>query len=303
MRVVVDGVSKRYGRNLALDSISFEVHHGLIGLLGQNGAGKSTLLKILATVMPPTQGTIHYDGRTWPGSGQAIRQRLGYLPQIFGLDDEATGREFLRYAAAMKGIGPSHEIRLVADELLAEVGLSEAANMRLGHYSGGMRQRIALAQSLIGMPELLILDEPTAGLDPEERTQLKALLSLRARTATVLVSTHIVSDLDSLANTILVMAGGQVLAVGTPAEIAAAAAGLVYEAILTESIWTRVSARWTTRGFRADGVAATIRAEGDAIYLRVVADRAPAIPGASVHATAPTLEDGYLALTAGIKNR
>ncbi len=292
MQVNAEHLSKRFRRHGALEDISFEIKQGVVGLLGQNGAGKSTLLKILATVMPPTRGQVRYDDWKWPGQAHIIRRHLGYLPQIFGLDDEATGREFLRYAAMMKGIRPSSEVRRVADDLLEEVGLSEAGGVRLGQYSGGMRQRIALAQGLIGIPELLILDEPTAGLDPKERTQLKTLLSLRARTATVIISTHIVSDLEDLADTIIVMADGRMRAMATPQAIAETANGLTYEAIIAESMWTSLSSRWTTRGSYRHGVAARIRSEGGHIHLRVLAASPPDLSGCIVRQVAPTLEDG-----------
>lgn len=301
MDVRAEGLAKKYGRRTVLRDVSFQLAPGMTGILGQNGAGKSTLLKILGTVLPPSRGTVRYGDWRWPRDETSIRGTLGYLPQLFGLYDQLSGIEFLTYAAVMKGAESTRRAREEAAQLIEQVGLEAAAGDRLGTYSGGMRQRIAFAQSLIGAPAFLILDEPSTGLDPEERTRMLNLVSLRAQTSRVLLSTHVVSDLEQIAANILVLVDGRIVAQGTPEEISALAAGLTYEVEMPQFEWSALAPVWTARHRAPDvPVVAHVQSARSGVRLRVVARDAPSGgAGRVVRAAPPTLADGYLALTAG----
>jgi ABC-type multidrug transport system ATPase subunit len=297
MDIMVDGLTKRYGHRTVVSDMSFHLRPGVTGLLGPNGAGKSTLIKMLATVLPPTSGSVQYGAWRLPRDVIAIRSHLGYLPQEYGLYDQDTGLEFLTYAAAMKGVGPWRRAEEEARRLLELVGLDASAHKRLGQYSGGMRQRVGLAQSLIGTPDLLILDEPSAGLDPEERTRILNLVSMTAGSGSVLLSTHVVSDLEQLASTIVVMTDGHLVMAGPPEEIAAQARGRVFRVSLALSTWQALAPSWTARQKSADTpLVAQVQMEPDRVRLRVLAHEAPDVPEADIVAEPPTLSDGYLAL-------
>jgi ABC-type multidrug transport system ATPase subunit len=207
----------------ALDGLSFDLSPGILGLLGPNGAGKSTLMRILATVAKPTSGRATWNGDDIVAKPNAIREVLGYLPQDFGVYPNLNAGEFLEYLAAVRGIdGKTARKRI--DELLVLVNLVEARKRPLGGYSGGMRQRIGIAQALLNEPKLLIVDEPTVGLDPEERVRFRDLLGEMAGERIVILSTHIVSDVEAIASDIAIVAEGRLLARGTPAELIRAAA-------------------------------------------------------------------------------
>lgn len=298
MELKAESVSKTYRRRQVVDDVSFVLPPGITGLLGQNGAGKSTLLKILATVLPASAGKVRYGSLTIPGDLTEIRRRMGYLPQQFGLYDHQTGREFLAYACALKGVAPWRVAQAEATRLMEQVGLDPQSRTRLGQYSGGMRQRIGLAQSLIGQPDLLILDEPSAGLDPEERIRILNLVSMVSGRGRVLLSTHLVRDLDQLATHILVMHQGKLLARGTPHDIANQAAGSVYVVTMDSMWWSRLASTWTARQ-RDPGVplVASVQVRTDRVVVRLVTDVAPEPLDMDVEPDQPTLSDGYLALT------
>lgn len=293
MNVEASSLTKRYGRHLALRNVDFTLGSGVYGLLGPNGAGKTTLIKTLATVMPPTHGAILYDNAHVPGDEHRVRRHLGYLPQIYGLYDHMTGREFLEYAAAMKGMS-ARSLKTAADEGLQAVNLETAAHRRIAGYSGGMRQRLALAQALIGHPDLLILDEPTSGLDPEERTRLKNYISAYGRTATVLLSTHIVEDLENLTQGILVMGQGEIIARGTSRELRETAHGRTFELGLTPERWSAIEAEWQDLPALSRPTVVSVRTADDGVTVRILAEAAPGIPGTDLRAVEPTLNDGYL---------
>jgi len=229
----VTDLRKDYPRKpRALDGLSFDLAPGILGLLGPNGAGKSTLMRILATVAKPTSGHAVWNGDDIVAKPNAIREVLGYLPQDFGIYPNLNAVEFLEYLAAVRGIDGATARRRI-DELLVLVNLVEARKRPLGSYSGGMRQRIGIAQALLNEPRLLIVDEPTVGLDPEERVRFRDLLGEMAGERIVILSTHIVSDVEAIAADIAIVAAGRLLARGTPAElIRAAAASTVEEAYL-----------------------------------------------------------------------
>jgi ABC-type multidrug transport system ATPase subunit len=212
----VDSVSKRFrSGNYGVRDVSLSLGGGVLGLLGPNGAGKSTLLQLLATVTRPTSGRIFFRDVDVVAKPDVLRHRLGYLPQDFGVYDNLTAHEFLGYFAALKGVRDKKKIQ----QLLEMVNLHHAANRAVGGFSGGMKQRLGIAQALINDPELVIVDEPTAGLDPEERVRFRNVLAELGEGRLVIFSTHIVSDIESIATEIAIMKNGSLLAVDTPSEL------------------------------------------------------------------------------------
>ena len=210
MRLVLENISKRYGDTEALSGVSLSLESGIYGLLGPNGAGKTPLMRIMTDLLKPTEGRVLLDGREIAAMGRDFRRRLGYLPQEFGCYPEFSGRDFLLYMAALKGI-PRNEAEIRSEELLETVGLADVSQKRVRTYSGGMKQRLGIAQALLNRPQVLILDEPTAGLDPMERVRFRELIGEIGKRSIVLLSTHIVSDVEHIADHILMMKNGQLL--------------------------------------------------------------------------------------------
>lgn len=208
MELIIDRVSKQYKNNIAVDCISVKLQKGVYGLLGANGAGKTTLMRMICGILKPTSGTISFDGIDV--SEENYRSVLGYLPQDFGYYPEFTGMDFLLYMAALKGIGKPQAKR-IAKELLELVSLQEVSQKKIKTYSGGMKQRLGIAQALLNTPKLLVLDEPTAGLDPKERVKFRDLIADRGKESIVLLSTHIVSDIEQIADRVLMMKDGQII--------------------------------------------------------------------------------------------
>lgn len=292
--LVAEGITKNYGRKTVLDNVDLVIGSGIHGLLGNNGAGKSTLIKILATVAPASHGVVRYGQFVRPRQDHQIRQYLGYLPQQYGLLEHLTPREYLSYAARMKG-GASHDERFSPDYWLHQLGLEAVAGRGIRGLSGGMKQRLAIAQAMMGDPSLLILDEPTAGLDPDERVRFRNLIQEFGRDATVLLSTHIVSDVEHMAQQITIMHQGHIVAQGSPQEIADRARGRLYEITLSTEDWEFQRAHWMDRyQSSAQGVVAGIIQETGGVRIRLVSDTPP--PKASP-VLEPGLEDGYLVCT------
>jgi ABC-2 type transport system ATP-binding protein len=282
MRLVIDSVGKRYpGRGWALSEVSLELGAGVLGLLGPNGAGKSTLMRILATLTQPSHGRVTWDGADIARDPDSVRAVLGYLPQDFGVYPQLSAVEFLRYIAAAKGLDPRAANHRV-DELLELVNLTEARHRALGGYSGGMRQRVGIAQALLNDPRLLIVDEPTAGLDPEERVRFRHLLSDLAGDRVVIFSTHVVSDVEAIAARIVFLSQGKVVADDTPEALLESMRGKVWELAVRSEDLDHARRVWRIGG--------SVR-RGEVVQLRVVHDGPPR---ADARPLEPTLEDAYL---------
>ena len=210
MELSLDRLTKHYGSKIAVDHVCADLSPGVYGLLGANGAGKTTLMRMLCTVLESTSGEILLDGKKVTAMGAAYRDLLGYLPQDFGYYPEFRADDFLRYLSALKGI-PKKQAKEKAAELLELVSLSDAAHKKIKTFSGGMKQRLGIAQALLNDPDLLILDEPTAGLDPGERVRFRDLIEQLGKHSIVLLSTHIVSDIEHIADQVLMMKDGQII--------------------------------------------------------------------------------------------
>ena len=282
MELKIESVSKRYrGDVLALSDFSLTLKPGVLGLLGPNGAGKSTLMRILATVTRPTSGQVRWNGSDIVAAPDPLREVLGYLPQDFGVYPNLNAVEFLEYLAAAKGLEP-RAARARIDQLLELVNLSAVRKRPLGGYSGGMRQRVGIAQALLNDPQLLIVDEPTAGLDPEERVRFRNLLSELPGQRIVILSTHVVSDVEAAATEIVLLAGGRLLRHAAPEELLREMDGKVWECRVASADLPSLRERHLVSG---------VLRRGDGAHVRVVSDSAPA---AGATALAPSLEDAYL---------
>ena len=216
MKLSVDRITKQYKNKIAVDRISFELTEGVTGLLGANGAGKTTLMRMMSGILTPTSGEISADGI--PVQAESYRALLGYLPQDFGYYPEFTAREFLEYFSALKGI-EKKRAREKTKELLELVGLSDVAGKKIKTFSGGMKQRVGIAQALLNDPKILILDEPTAGLDPKERVRFRTLIEELGKNSIVLLSTHIVSDIEHIADRIIMMKDGALVWQGRQSDV------------------------------------------------------------------------------------
>ena len=224
MELTIQNLTKTYGNKVALREFSYTFTPGIYGILGANGAGKSTLMNLITDNVKRDSGEILWNGTDILKLGREFRREVGYMPQQQGMYPDYSARDFLCYMAAVKEL-PRKESRRQIEELLAVVNLSEDAHKRLGGFSGGMRQRVLLAQALLGDPKILILDEPTAGLDPKERLRLRQYISDLARNKIVFLTTHIVSDIESIANDVLLMKQGELVAHGAPDALIAAVHG------------------------------------------------------------------------------
>ena len=216
MELCIDRLTKQYQNKIAVDRISLRLKPGVYGLLGANGAGKTTLMRMLCGILKPTSGTITFDG--CDVSSEAYRAELGYLPQDFGYYPEFSGMDFLLYMASLKGLTKTEAKRKI-NTLLETVGLVEVAKKKISTYSGGMKQRIGIAQALLNDPKIIILDEPTAGLDPKERVRFRKLIQEWGKDSIVLLSTHIVSDIEHIADYVLLMKAGQLIYQGSAEKI------------------------------------------------------------------------------------
>jgi ABC-2 type transport system ATP-binding protein len=278
VNVVFENLSRSYGSVRALDGIDITIGPGITGLLGPNGAGKTTMLRILATLLPPTSGTARLDG--WSTSHDRerveIRRRLGYLPQDLGLYPRFTVFEFVDYLAMLKELHDPRQRHRRVREALEAVDLQDVAGRKIRTLSGGIRRRVGIAQAIVADPQLLLLDEPTGGLDPEQRVRFRQLVGRLGEHRTVLLSTHLVEDVSAICTSVVVLWHGRVLFQGAPAELRKRAEGLV----------------WNAQEASSDAVASWRTDNGK---LRVIGAR----PGPSATPVEPTLEDGYLLVTSG----
>ncbi|TFV96100.1 ABC transporter ATP-binding protein [Algoriphagus kandeliae] len=236
MELIINNLSKTYPNGVkALNGVSLTIPQGMFGLLGPNGAGKSTLMRTIATLQEADSGSIQLDGIDVLHDKQAVRERLGYLPQDFGLYPRINAETMLDHIAQMKGIGNKSERKEVVASLLNRVNLFKDRKKALGTYSGGMRQRFGIAQALVGNPSLIIVDEPTAGLDPSERNRFYNLLSEIGENTIVILSTHIVEDVNTLCSNMAIICTGEVLMQGTPKEGLALVNGKIYQKTIEKS--------------------------------------------------------------------
>jgi ABC-2 type transport system ATP-binding protein len=286
MKLTIEHLSKQYRRDIwGLRDFDLELGPGVIGLLGPNGAGKSTLMRMLATITRPTQGTILWNDTDIVKSPNALRAVLGYLPQDFGVYPNLNAIEFLEYMAAIKELD-GRTARLRIDELLEVVNLKDAARRPLGGFSGGMKQRVGIAQALLNDPQVLIVDEPTVGLDPEERVRFRNLLSDLAGERVIILSTHIVSDVEAIATEIVLVNKGRKLQHAAPEKLLRMLDGQVWQWVVPSEMLPALKQQHLVSG--------AIRRE-NGMQVRVVSASAPA---ADAERVTPSLEDVYLHVVA-----
>lgn len=279
MILEIKNISKQYPKTLALDQFSAELSSGLYGLLGPNGAGKTTLISIITTLLSPSSGTVLYNGK--PVGGRDYMKIIGYLPQYPRFYKDFTAQEFLLYMAAMKGLDAKYASTRVS-ELLEQVNLSEHKNKKIGAFSGGMRQRLGIAQAILNDPEILILDEPTAGLDPKERVRFRNIISKLSSDRIIILATHIVSDVECAAKEVILLKEGKLLHKASP---------LFLQTAMTGKVWSLQADEAEMEQYMEKYVIANAAAEEGKYSLRIISDDKP-------HETAisesPRLEDVYL---------
>ncbi|ASA20525.1 ABC transporter ATP-binding protein [Paenibacillus donghaensis] len=282
MKLTIENVSKKYkGDSYGLRDLSLQINTGVLGLLGPNGAGKSTLMRILSTITQPTAGKVSWNDIDITKDPNTVRGILGYLPQDFGVYPHLNAVEFLEYLAAIRGL--DHKIaKKRIDELLFLLNLHEVRKKPLHSFSGGMKQRVGIAQALLNDPKLLIVDEPTVGLDPEERIRFRNLLAELSGDRIVILSTHIVSDVEATATDIAIVNQGRLVIHAAPSELLAAAEGKVWEWLIPSDTWMEVRKQLL--------ISSTIQSS-EGVRMKVIADIQPS---AESHLVTPTLEDAYL---------
>ncbi len=279
MQLILDRLTKQYKNKIAVDRLSITLEQGVYGLLGANGAGKTTLMRMLCGILKPTSGEVKFNDIDV--SSEAYRDVLGYLPQDFGYYPGFTAQDFMCYMASLKGI-PKKKAEQKALELLELVSLLDCKDKKIKTFSGGMKQRLGIAQALLNNPKILILDEPTAGLDPKERVRFRNLISKLGSDRIVLLSTHIVSDVEYIAGTILVMKNGQLVQQGSMEDIIQVIDGKVWECNVSRQQAEKLIASYPV---------INMRNEEQSVFLRLIDEQAPCDNAVSVSAT---LEDLYL---------
>lgn len=282
MELEIRRLSKRYGKKTAVSGVELSITPGVWGLIGANGAGKTTLMRMLAGILPPSSGRVLYDGVDIRDLGEAYRDALGYLPQSFGFYPEFTVTDYLEYVAALKGIGRL-ECRKKTEELLELLSLAEVRKKKIKKLSGGMQRRVGIAQAMLNDPDVLILDEPTGGLDPGERVRFRNFLSEFAQGRIVLISTHIVSDVEYIAAQNVIMKEGKVICAGKTEELLEAVAGKVFTAVIRQDELPRYEEAVRIVSMKGE--------PGGQVGVRYISG-APEIPGS--RPAEPRLEDLYL---------
>ena len=282
MELKTIGLTKKFGKKTAVSNLHLTLTNGVYGLLGANGAGKTTLMRLLCSLQTPTHGKILLDNKNIMALGEDYRSLLGYLPQHFGYYPDFTALDFLLYIAALKGLNEINAYKK-SKELLESVGLSAESRHKIKTFSGGMKQRLGIAQAMLNNPRILILDEPTAGLDPKERVRFRNLISAFSKDRIVILSTHIVSDVEFIAEEIIMIKSGTIVHFGKPQEITAEINGQVWECIVPTSCAEKYAAAYNTSNLRVLNDCETI--------LRMIADHPPIANATQVP---PNLEDLYL---------
>ena len=270
----IRNLSKEYGNNLALDSFTINMKDGIYGILGANGAGKSTLMNLITDNVTRTSGQILYNGRDILEMGADFRRMVGYMPQQQGFYEQFSARAFIIYMASLKGIKGKQAAK-EADRLLELVNLENVAHKKIGSFSGGMKQRVLLAQALIGEPKILILDEPTAGLDPKERIRIRNFISELSKDKIIIDATHVVSDIECIADEVLLMKKGKMIQRGTPSELIDSIAGKVAEAVCTKEELHELQQKYRFANVSQKREGLTIRLVGDELpieYKRIEND-------------------------------
>ena len=281
MELRMQNLTKEFGDFTAVDHLNLTMENGVYGLLGVNGAGKTTLMKMLCTLLSPTSGEITCNGREILGMGADYRRILGYLPQEFGFYPEFTVQDYLSYIAALKGLRPVVAKRRV-QELIEKTGLKKAAKKKMKKLSGGMKRRAGIAQAMLNNPKILVLDEPTAGLDPNERIRFRNLISELAEDRLVLLSTHIVSDVEYIANQILLMRDGQIVLAGEAQELIDS---------MEEGVFSLYARKNDISHLMKKYKVSNLKTEHDGVELRIIAGKQPSPDAVRVDAN---LEDVFL---------
>ena len=281
MHLQINNLTKRYGKKTALDNFSYDFTDGIYGLLGPNGAGKSTLMKMITNNLKPTSGEIIADGKNAAQSGGEYRKLLGFMPQQQSVYPDFTLTRFLYYMAGLKGLSKK-EAEPQIKSLIERVNLTGYAKAKLGGFSGGMRQRALLAQALLGNPKIVILDEPTAGLDPKERISLRNLIAETAFDKIVIIATHVVPDIEFIAKEVLLLSSGKITDSGTASKLCTEIDGKVFKILTEQSSLAEIQRRM---------LVANITHENDKLCVRVISNEPPKFESRPV---SPTLEDLYL---------
>lgn len=281
MHLQLQNLSKQYGTKWAVNHVNADLAPGVYGLLGANGAGKTTLMRMICGVLKPTSGYIRLNGKTIEELGEKYYSQLGYMPQDFGFYPDFTAREFMLYMAAVKGLDPQ-TAKYRTDQLLYTVNLHKVANKKIKSFSGGMKQRLGIAQAELNDPSILILDEPTAGLDPKERVRFRNLISNFAKEKIVILSTHIVSDVSYIADSILMMKNGQFLLSAPMETVTDVIKGKVWEFLIDQRKVAEYSQQFSV---------VNLHHENNKVRLRIISDRAPTAEAINVE---PSLEDLFL---------
>ncbi len=282
MKLSINNLTKQYGSFLALKDFTCEFTSGVYGLLGPNGAGKSTLMNIITDNIKPTFGNVQFDGQDTQKMGAKFRELLGFMPQQQGLYPNFTLERFLYYMAALKGMS-KQDARTDIERLISLVNLNGVRSKHLGGFSGGMKQRALIAQAMLGNPKIIILDEPTAGLDPKERIRIRNLIAQVAFERIVIIATHVVSDIEFIAKEVLLLKQGELIGKGKPHELCASIDGKVFEITTSEDKLSAISQAYKVGNISKDN---------KKIYLRIISEREP--DGYIYKSVIPELEDLYL---------
>ena len=284
MHISIRNLSKVYSRGAvpALSDLNLDIRHGTFGLLGPNGAGKTTLIKILSTQIEPSSGSVEIDGCDLRRDRAEVRRRLGYLPQHFGAYPQLSAWEFLDYMGRLGGLYEKRQRQERVGQVLEDVALYEARERKTGTFSGGMRRRLGIAQAILADPEFIIVDEPTVGLDPEERIRFRGILGKLSARRTILISTHIVGDISSTCEDLAILRQGQLLFHGAPEDFVAKAEGKTWILETDDASFEDIASRFNVVNINTDGIG---------MEVRIVGDQTPP-PGAE--AVPPNLEDAYI---------